>query len=411
MFSVFLKPSPASGTIPIVSLLAHSMSRTPALSLIAASLAVSLPVLAQEMDPTPASPEACKAVETDSARLACYDRLFGRTPADTHSADVEASVAKTLEKEQKAAAEAVTPEDMALRERARRRVGAWFRTDDPLLQEAIANAGKGSLLDSRWELAKDSKLGVFQLRGYKPLYLLPLFWTSDINQSPSSPNPRNTVSEPQSLKNTEAKFQLSFKTKFAENLFGDNGDLWGAYTQSSRWQVYNGDESRPFRETNYEPEVMLVFRNNYSLGGWKGRMAGIGINHQSNGRSDPLSRSWNRVIATIGLDRENWAFVVRPWYRVPDGNDDDNPDIADYLGRGDAMLTWSHGGHEVTVLGRHSLRGGDRSHGAVQVDWGFPINRTFRGHVQAFHGYGESMIDYNHKATYFGLGISLLEWY
>ncbi len=387
------------------------MLRSPAHPVLAAGLAFALQAGAQEMDPTPATPEACQAVEADSARLACYDRLFGRKPADTLAADVEASVARTLDKEQKAAAEAAEPDDLALRERTRRRVGAWFRTDDPMLQEAIANAGKGSLLDSRWELAKDSKLGVFQLRGYKPLYLLPAFWTSDINESPSSPNPRNTVIEPLALDNTEAKFQLSFKTKFAENLFGDNGDLWGAYTQSSRWQVYNGEESRPFRETNYEPEIMLVFRNNYSLAGWKGRMAGVSFNHQSNGHSDPLSRSWNRVIFSVGLDRENWALVLRPWYRVPDGNDDDNPDIEDYIGRGDAMLTWSKEGHEITLLGRHSLRGGDRSHGALQLDWGFPINRTFRGHVQAFHGYGESLIDYNHKATYLGLGISLLEWY
>jgi phospholipase A1 len=117
------------------------------------------------------------------------------------------------------------------------------------------------------------------------------------------------------------------------------------------------------------------------------------------------------VIATIGLDNGNWAFIARPWWRVPDGSDDDNPDIQNYLGRGDAMLVYSNHGHEFSVLGRHSLRGGEDSHGAVQVDWGFPIDRSFRGHLQLFHGYGESMIDYNHKATYVGLGISLLEWF
>ena len=62
-------------------------------------------------------------------------------------------------------------------------------------------------------------------------------------------------------------------------------------------------------------------------------------------------------------------------------------------------------------MARHSLRGGDRSHGALQFDWGFPIANQLRGHVQVFHGYGESLIDYDHKATYVGLGISLLEWY
>lgn len=380
-------------------------SLPPSLLVIAFTCAFS--VAAQETS-QPTRGQACIAVENDAARLACFDSAFGRTPHDTHAADAEAMAARSSLEQQRAAEAA---DAQSLSERSRRRLGALFRTDDPMMEEALANAGKGSLLDGRWELAKDSKLGVFQMRGYKPVYLLPAFWTSDKNELPRSPNPRNTVTEPLDLQEIEAKFQLSFKTKFAENIFGDNGDLWGGYTQSSRWQVYNGDTSRPFRETDYEPEVLLVFRNNYSIGGWKGRMAAIGINHQSNGREDPLSRSWNRVVATIGLDRDNWALVLRPWLRISDGNDDDNPDIEDYIGRGDAMLTYSKGGHEFTVLGRHSLRGGDESRGAVQLDWGFPINRSFRGHVQAFHGYGESLIDYNHKATYFGLGISLLEWY
>jgi phospholipase A1 len=98
------------------------------------------------------------------------------------------------------------------------------------------------------------------------------------------------VTTPQVLDSAELKFQISFKTKIAENLFGDNGDIWAGYTQSSRWQAYNSEDSRPFRETNYEPEVMMVFRNGYSIGGWRGRMTGISLNHQSNGRADPLAQ-------------------------------------------------------------------------------------------------------------------------
>ncbi|MCW4454052.1 phospholipase A [Flavobacterium sp. MXW15] len=368
---------------------------------------LSAPALGQEALPAPATPQACLAISSDSARLACYDAALGRTAEDTRSADAAALAAAQSQKQDR---EAALPADATLGERTRRRADEFFSTDH--YDEAIANAGKGSLLDRRWELAKDSKLGTYQLRAYKPVYLFPAFWTSEKNQLPHSPNPANTVTESQQLTSTELKFQLSFKTKVAENLFGDNGDLWAGYTQSSRWQAYNSEQSRPFRETNYEPELMLAFRNNYRIGGWHGRMTALQFNHQSNGRSDPLSRSWNRVILNVGMDRDNWALVLRPWYRIKENRrDDNNPDIEDYMGRGDATLIWNRDGHELALMARHSLRGGDRSHGALQLDWGFPITRLLRGHVQVFDGYGESMIDYNHKATYVGVGVSLLEWF
>ncbi len=359
-------------------------------------------VAAQEIAARPASADACLAIASNAQRLACYDAALGYAAPTPQEADLAAEAAEVA-----ATTTAAQPETPAAR------VAELFRRDlDPDARTAIANAGRGSLLDSRWELAKDSKLGIFQLRAYKPVYVLPGFWTSKVNTTPSSPNPNNTVTTPEELDSTEAKFQLSFKTKVAEDLFGDNGDVWVGYTQSSRWQAYNSELSRPFRETNYEPEVMLMFRNNYSLLGWKGRMTGLSLNHQSNGRGDPLSRSWNRVILNVGLDRENWALVLRPWHRIKEGSrEDNNPDMEDYIGRGDALLVYSRNGHELSLTARHSLRGGDRSHGSLQFDWGFPINNLLRGHVQVFDGYGESLIDYNHRATYVGVGFALLEWF
>lgn len=356
---------------------------------------------AQEIAPQPVSPHACTSVSSDAARLACYDKTLGYTPQQTAQADASAQLAEQKEAKSNDA-------------RAISRAGDFFHADDQdqPKEDAVANAGRGSLLDRRWELAKDSKLGTFQLRGYRPVYLLPAFWTSDTNRTPQSPNPVNSVNTPQHLDHDELKFQLSFKTKVVEDLIGDNGDIWMSYTQSSRWQSYNAADSRPFRETNYEPEAMLVFRNNYSIFGWNGRMSGLSLNHMSNGQTDPLSRSWNRVILSLGLDRENWALILRPWFRIKEERaDDNNPDIEDYMGRGDATLVYNKDGHELALIARHSLRGGDRSHGSVQLDYGFPITNLLRGHVQVFDGYGESMIDYNHKATYIGLGVSLLEWF
>ena len=348
----------------------------------------------------PASADACAVLSMDNERLACYDRFFGReTPAPPP------------EREVAAAPESAQPdEELPPVERAQRFMAELFDYDrDPGDPEHVANAGRGGLLDSRWELAKGSKLGTFNFRAYKPVYLLPAVWSSSVNQLPSSSDP-GMAPIYQPLRNIETKYQISFKTKALENIIGSNGDLWMAYTQSSHWQVYSSDQSRPFRESNYEPEVMLVFRNNYHIGDWRGRMMALSLNHQSNGRADPLSRSWNRVILNVSLDRENWALMIRPWWLIPENNDD-NPGIQNYIGRADATLVYHRDGHELALMARHSLRGGSRSHGALQFDWGFPLTRTLRGHLQIFEGYGESLIDYNHRTFTVGLGVSLLEWF
>jgi phospholipase A1 len=50
--------------------------------------------------------------------------------------------------------------------------------------------------------------------------------------------------------------------------------------------------------------------------GLNGRLLGLTYNHQSNGRSGPLSRSWDRIMLNIGLEKDNFALMLRPWYRL-----------------------------------------------------------------------------------------------
>lgn len=345
----------------------------------------------------PPTPEACVALESNAERLACYDALF-KLP--------EAEKADLVSERQ--AAQQLAPPPETVKEKIVAGVNSLFSLEGSHIDPNV------SLLDKRWELAPESKLGTWNIRAYQPVYLMPGFWTSDKNERPSSPNENNTVTEAQqqNLTSTEAKFQLSLKTKAVENLLGDNGDLWLGYTQSSRWQVYNGEESRPFRETNYEPEASLMFRTNYEILGLNGRLLGLTLNHQSNGRSDPLSRSWNRVILNLGFEKNNFALMLRPWYRIEeDRSDDNNPDIKNYIGRGDMLAFYRWKDHDFSLMLRHSLKGGDDAHGAAQFDWVFPISGKLRGHFQLFDGYGESLIDYNHRATYVGLGVSLMNWF
>lgn len=343
----------------------------------------------------PATVEACAAIDSDPVRLQCYDRAVGRDPRRAAEAEQEnAELAAAYD-----ALDARLHPD-GVRNQAEERVAASIASREL------------SALDRRWELSPESKLGSFNLRAYKPVYLLPLAWSSRPNRSPQSPNPDNRQLEPFDLQPTEARFQLSLKTKVAQGLVFGEGDLWFGYTQSSRWQLYNSRTSRPFRETVYEPEALLVFGPKADVFGWDLRMASIGINHQSNGRSLPLSRSWNRVVAAFGFERKNWLLTLRPWWRISeDAETDDNPDISDYLGRGDINLVHRRGDHEFALLARHTFKSGEDSRGALQFDWSFPLSRSLRGHVQLFEGYGESLIDYNVRSTQIGVGISLFEWF
>jgi phospholipase A1 len=285
-------------------------------------------------------------------------------------------------------------------------------TTAPLAANAAADtpARIDSHLGTRWDLDGE-RSALFTVRPYRPVYLLPGTWTSHINVRPSSPSPDHSVTEDQPLKSVEAKYQLSLKTKLGEDLMGSSMALWGAYTQSSRWQVYNGPASRPFRETNYEPELILAWPLNTQLAGWQLRLGSLSLNHQSNGRSLPLSRSWNRVIGTLAAERGEWVAELRPWVRIGEkAADDDNPDIEDHIGRGELRLSRYWGGHALLLNLRHTLRGGERSRGSAEMNWVFPLRGELHGFLQVFSGHGESLIDYNLSQTRVGLGVTIAGW-
>ena len=268
-----------------------------------------------------------------------------------------------------------------------------------------------SLLNERWELDKD--LVQYAFRPYKPVYFLPVAYNSSVNTVPYTDSPRTTLTEPLNIDQTEAKLQLSFKTKLLNDTVGDNGDLWFGYTQTSHWQIYNGQESRPFRETNHEPEFMFVWATDYSLLGFQARMLGLSLNHQSNGQKDPSSRSWNRLILSIGLDRPNWVVQFRPWWRIPEKFvDDDNPDIEKTIGRGELLIVHRQkNSHQVAARIRHAFHSLEEVKGSLRLDWSYPCFDRLRCHAQFFHGYGESLIDFNYKTTSIGFGVALVEWF
>ena len=160
-------------------------------------------------------------------------------------------------------------------------------------------------LSELWELDDAHQKGTFVVTSYKPIYFTLAKFTTDTNKFPVSVDSDKFLAEPIDFNPVEAKFQISLKTKILHNAFWGRGDLWMAYTQRAYWQIYNERLSRPFRELNYEPELIINFPVNFKLFGFTGKMVGASIIHESNGRSDPISRSWNRLAYMLHLSVTN----------------------------------------------------------------------------------------------------------
>jgi phospholipase A1/A2 len=342
----------------------HRLGAAIALALLCTGAAVAQSV--------PSAIADCAAIGVDSERLACYDRAAGRAGAPTFP--------------ERPADAAPAP-----------------ATGDKPAQAAGTLRAPASLIDSAWGFEPGSDRYVIDV--HNPNYLLFARWTDSVNTAPYAPIFAAAGKE-EKIDDVEAKFQLSFKMR----LWTTEDRRWGAwvaYTQQNQWQVYNSDISRPFRETNYMPEVFVSYRPGIALGGgFNWNLLNAGYVHQSNGRTDTLSRSWDRLFAEFGVERGDFAVLAKAWYRISeDADKDDNPDITDYYGYGSLTAIYKWRGHSVSLMGRGNIGKGK---GAAQLTWMSPrLLGPLRAYVQGFTGYGESMIDYNWNQSTIGFGVAL----
>lgn len=279
--------------------------------------------------------------------------------------------------------------------------------DGERVEQGIAGIG---MVEQRLAADRQAAARPFSIIAHRPNYFLAAAYNTEswgpdaLAIDPGQPGASN--------EDLESQFQVSLKVPLAVGLLGDRLDLYGAYTNRSFWQVYDRENSEPFRETNHEPEVWLQFRNDWSVFGFTNSVNTVGWVHQSNGRSGPYSRSWNRLFTTLVFERANWALAFKPWIWIEKEFDQsDNPDIDDFMGHGEFRTVYGRNGHVFSAMLRNQLESGfDR--GAMELSWSFPVfgYPYLRGYVQYFYGYGESLIDYDNKVNRLGIGISVTDW-
>ena len=391
------KPSPIGRVLLAASLLAAGQAQAQ----------TAPPIALPANRPSSLGWQACQAITTDAEQLACF-RQWAETqlPANTPPAALTTAPANPATG-QPATQILLLPS---------------LNTEAPDGKPIGCRNTQYSELSRFWELQRGTDCDNFSLRGYRPISLA--FVMSGGVTSPEG----SGTSAPPAYRHAETKIQLSVRTKLAKGML-KNGDLdeddqdslWFGYTQQSYWQLFTPALSRPFRSTDHEPELIYIYPHQIALpGGWSYRLSGLGLVHQSNGQSDPLSRSWNRVYLmgaaekVLGPD-SSLRLQGRIWERLHEAPaDDNNPGIENYIGRAELTGTWQiNKANTVGVTLRNSLRSQGR--GSTRIDWlmapsASPSYTGLRYHVQLFSGYGDSLLDYNRRRNVLSVGLSLVDW-
>ncbi|MFC3122159.1 phospholipase A [Agaribacter flavus] len=264
-----------------------------------------------------------------------------------------------------------------------------------------------SVLDERRNKDSVANKNPFSITQHRSNYLLPLTHVSNPNNITIDGLPEEAIDE------LEAKFQISIKTPIFLKDDGNTGLFFG-FTTTSFWQVYNSEASKPFRETNYEPEVFYQWQADWDIFGYRFNLAQIGFNHHSNGQDGLKSRSWNRVVATALFSDKDTAYYLKTWWRLPeddktdplDPTGDDNPDINDFYGRAELGFVKQLGKVNLLARWRNNLSFGDNRSG-LELNFTYPLTKRYDLLLQYFNGYGDSLIDYNRHQQRFGLGVQL----
>ena len=227
--------------------------------------------------------------------------------------------------------------------------------------------------------------GFLGLKYYEPIYML---FTHDFSKKPDR-------------KADELHFEFSFERPITYDALGFGEKISFAYAQNSWWQITQ--DSAPFRESNYRPELYVSAPVPFA------DELKIGAMHESNGKGGEESRSWNRLYAQSTWSADGFSITPRAWYAF--WLDRTNEDIADYMGYGDLRASYTFGKQRLSALWRNNLHFDGSNRGAIELNYSFPIfNSGFYGYLRYFNGYGESLADYKRSVNKIGIGLSFVEF-
>jgi phospholipase A1 len=232
--------------------------------------------------------------------------------------------------------------------------------------------------------------------------------------------------------NAQVKFQFSIKYKFLDRDIPVGGRplaLYLAYSQKSLWNV--GQDSKPFEESNYNPEVFFNYNANITWGPIVLRDIILSpYEHESNGLEGPQSRSWNRLYAAVHLgalpmteqceddsmQKDHVSLTMKVWHAY--GYSDQNTYLRT-IGSNKTFLGYEGYG-EVNLVLKDII---------VQREWGNRIDVTskiggkqnfefqyqqkipslnFSPYIQYWYGYNETLLRFDRFGRRTFVGVSFV---
>jgi len=190
--------------------------------------------------------------------------------------------------------------------------------------------------------------------------------------------------------NSDVKFQISVIQRLTNSVLPFRTYLFVSYSQLAYWDVFQ--ESFPFGDINFNPTVGLGKAISY-----KNRFLGtimFQIEHESNGKDELDSRSWNKISFgyLFKLNRK-LSIQSKIWIPIVDGTN--NKDIVRYKGWMQFGMDYNYRRFNVAALLTSRSGGFFDSNLLVNLSYKMFKNENQHLFLEYYNGYGENLLFYN----------------
>ena len=212
-----------------------------------------------------------------------------------------------------------------------------------------------------------------------------------------------------SATNSDVKFQVSISQRLTKSTLPFNTYLFLFYNQKVFWNVF--ENSMPVHDFNFNPGIgvsKLLIAKDRVIG-----KASLLIEHESNGRDNDNSRSWNKI-SLCGSIYISPQFMIHAKYWIPIVDGQHNRDILRYCGifqNGlQVMSNDKKYGMAITLVKRQGWNLNFNT--IVELNYRLFKKDNQYMFLQYYNGYGDNLLDYNkfHSRLRFGIVIKP-DWY